>query len=560
VRRLWLRLALCLALLALFGALTPVPGISRFYFNHQDSYVIAALIALLFAHATAANSELRLSMPDVRLDWRILSLGAAGLALVLWAGTYLLLDNYPLTRDEHMVVFDMAVFRSGHLAAPLPPQWRAYAQALTPAFALPLPANAAWVSAYMPVNAMMRTAFGALFDPALLNPVLVALGAVALFDITKRLFPRNSGAQWLALLLYGTSPQVLVTAMTPYAMTAHLALDLIWLALLLRGTRASHAAAILIGLLAIGLHQVIFHPLFALPFIDHLRRRGEWRTAAIYVLSYAVFGIFWISYPHIVAMSVGVAGSSGGAASGSGGYFAVRILPLLLQHDPVTFPLMAVNLVRFIAWQNLALVPLMGLGLGAVRRDEGIARPLLYGLVLTTLAMAILLPYQGHGWGYRYVHGLIGNCALLGAYGWRDFSDRVEVRRFVGLAMVATLTLSLPFLLWQAHAFVAPYARVNSMIGGIDADMVVVQSDGTAFQVDEVRNRPDLANRPLRLASHDLAPKDIEVLCSRGTVAFVDAGQMQALGVGSGEVVNARHFDALRSAASRSCAGQQAQR
>jgi hypothetical protein len=420
---------------------------------------------------------------------------------------------------------------------------------------LPLPGNAAWVSAYMPVNAMMRAAFAEVLDPALMNPVLAALGVLALYDIAKRLFPENRGAQLIALLLYGTSAQVLVTAMTPYAMTAHLALDLIWLALFLRGTRASHAAAILVGFFAIGLHQVIFHPLFALPFIDHLRRRGEWRTAAVFMVIYAAFGIFWICYPHLIASSAGLANSSG-AAAGGGGFFEVRILPLLLQRDPVTFPLTAVNLLRFIAWQNLALIPLMALGLGAFRRDESIARPLAYGIVLTILAMMILLPYQGHGWGYRYLHGLIGNCALLAAYGWRDFSDRVEVRRFVSAATVATLGASLPFLMWQAHAFVHPYASVNRMIDGIDADMVVVQSDGRSFQVDEVRNLPDLGNRPLRLASEDLTPVDMRLLCARGTVAFVGTAQMQALGVGVGEVPDASRFGALQTAAQTCCAGR----
>ena len=140
---------------------------------------------------------------------------------------------------------------------------------------------------------MLHAAFGMVFDPALLNPLLAALGAVALFDIAQRLFPGSRSAQLVALLLYGTSAQVLISAMTPAAMTGHLALNLVWLALYLRGTRASHAMAIGIGFLAIGLHQVVFHPLFAAPFIDHLRRRGEWRTAAAYLGRILSFLLFW---------------------------------------------------------------------------------------------------------------------------------------------------------------------------------------------------------------------------------------------------------------------------
>jgi hypothetical protein len=541
-----------LALLTLAAALTPVPGLSRFYFNHQDSYVITGLVGLLCAMAVPGGTGVARTLPNLRLDRRRVAVVATAMAALLWGGTYVLLDNYPLTRDEHMVVFDMAIFRSGHLAAAMPPAWRVYSQALTPAFLLPLPGSAAWVSSYMPMNAMMRAAFAGVLDPALMNPMLAAVGAVALFDIAERLFPQNRSAQAVALLLYATSAQVLVTAMTTYAMTGHLALNLVWLALFLRGTRASHAGAIAVGFLAIGLHQVIFHPLFAVPFIEHLRRRGEWRTAATYAFSYGAFGLFWISYPHLVAASAGLNASSGIAAGGSA-FFSDRVLPLLVHRDPVTLPLIAVNLVRFVTWQNLALIPLMAVAFGAIRRNKGFARPLAYGIVLTIVAMGILLPYQGHGWGYRYLHGLIGNCALLAAYGWRDFSARDEVRTLFSMGTFATLFVSLPFLLWQTHAFVEPYARVNRAIEHLDADIVVVENEGPGFAVDEVRNRPDLANRPIRLAGKALEPADIAVLCSRGTVAFVDVAQMQGLGLGVGNGSNSNHFRSLLLAAGSRC-------
>jgi hypothetical protein len=189
----------------------------------------------------------------------------------------------------------------------------------------------------------------------------------------------------------------------------------------------------------------------------------------------------------------------------------------------------------------------------AVRRGEGIAGPLLAGVVLTIVAMGFLLPYQAMGLGYRYLHGLIGSCALLAGYGWREAADRRGVRSFMLAATMATVLLAIPFLTWQATAFVRPYARVNRMIDGMDADMAVVNSYGPAFRIDEVRNRPDLANRPLRFAANKLTPDDIRILCSRGTVAFVDVAQMQALGVGFGNVPDPAPFNALRDAAPRRC-------
>ncbi len=232
------------------------------------------------------------------------------------------------------------------------------------------------------------------------------------------------------------------------------------------------------------------------------------------------------------------------------------MLPLLIHRNPDTLQLIAANILRFVTWQNLALVPMMALGTLAVRRNEGIARPLVYGILLTTVAMAFLLPYQGHGWGYRYLHGLIGNCALLAAYGWRDFSDRAAVRGFVRMGTIATVCGSVPFLFWQAHAFVDPYARLNRVIEHTNADMVVVNTEGTGFVADEVRNRPDLANRPIRLASATLTAADIHIICARGTIAFVGANQMRPLGLVPFDALDSKHFSEL-GAVAKNCTGEQ---
>ncbi|NUQ17816.1 MAG: hypothetical protein HOP95_05080 [Sphingomonas sp.] len=546
LRAVALPLACVLIAFGLSAAFTAPGFIPRYYVLHQDGFVVAGLAALLLLFCVPGLAAAVPRLPQVTLTMRTVLIGAVLVALLLWAATYWLFRDYPLSRDEQMVVFDMQIFRHGELAAPLAPEWRHYANALTPAFLLPLPDNAAWVSSYMPVNAIFRT-LGGLIDPALTGPVLAAIGAVATFDCARRLFPEQRGAQGIALLIYATSAQVLVTAMTPYAMTGHLALNMMWLALYLRGSRWAHAAAMAIGFLAIGLHQVVFHPLFALPFIEHLRRRGEWRTALAYVVSYSIFGLFWISWPHLVAMSAGLSSFSGAST------FIGRALPLLTSHEPQTIALMIANLLRFVTWENLALLPLMLLAWPAVRRGDGIAAPLLGGVILTIAAMAFILPYQAMGWGYRYLHGLIGSCALLAGYGWREAAERRGVRAFVTAATAVTVLGCIPFLTWQATAFVRPYARVNQMIDAVGADMVVVNSYGPAFRIDEVRNHPDLSNRPLRFAANKLTPADIALLCSRGTVAFVDVAQMQALGLGFGDVPDPAPFNALRDAAPERC-------
>lgn len=522
---LWFGVVLLLA--SIYGG-PGARGMPIYYWVTQDAVVLMLCItvAMLFGFGKL--------LPPLRFSFRelsrrsVLATGAA-LVLLLWAGAYLIMCNYPVSRDEHMVLFDMAILREGKLAAPVSPEWRSYILALTPDFILRQPGDQAWVSGYLPVNALIRMTFSRLMDPALMNPLLAGIGAVALYDVSKRLFPGKTSAPAVALLLYLTSAQMLAAAMTTYAMTGHLVFNLTWLALFLRNTRASHAGAIAIGFFAMGLHQVIFHPLFVLPFLDVLRHRRQWRTFAAYIASYALFGLLWINYPSLIAASENLAvAASPEAAAGASNFFTDRVLPLLLAPQP-TLPLMNLNLIRFVTWENLALVPLALIGLSAVRRDQGIARPLCYGLVLTILAMALLIPLQGHGWGYRYLHGVIGNAILLAVYGWHNAADRDHVRAFLAAGTLATVCMSIPFLMWKAHGFVRPYAELDRKISAIPADFAVLDSQWPSYAIDLVRNDPFLRSRPIRMSSRHLNEKSIAELCSRGTVAFVMRDAMKDL-------------------------------
>jgi hypothetical protein len=60
---------------------------------------------------------------------------------------------------------------------------------------------------------------------------------------------------------------------------------------------------------------------------------------------------------------------------------------------------MALNLLRFVAWQHLLLVPLVVAGVRAARRGDGMVAALAAGPALMIVITCVLLPYQGHGWG-----------------------------------------------------------------------------------------------------------------------------------------------------------------
>ena len=85
----------------------------------------------------------------------------------------------------------------------------------------------------------------------------------------------------ISVILLASSAQFLIAAMTPYAVTTHLCLNLVWLWLFLRDRWWGHLAAVLVAFVASGLHQVAFHPLFAAPFVFSLLFTRRWSLSVL---------------------------------------------------------------------------------------------------------------------------------------------------------------------------------------------------------------------------------------------------------------------------------------
>lgn len=515
-------------LLTVILAQQDVASITALFFYIQDEFVGILLIVALPA---AVLMKPRLRLPDRLPSSLQIGLFAAVLAGVLWLGTYAIMLNYPLTRDEHMVVFDMAIFRSGRLAQPLDPAWSGYVKALVPTFLLDVPDNQLLVSAYLPMNAAIRAGFSLLADPALMNPVFTALGLVLIYRLAHRLFPDSTGAVWTVLLGYLLSAQILVNAMTDYAMTGHLLLNLLWMTLFLDGRKLAYVGAIAVAFVAIGYHQVIFHPLFAAPFILGLALDRRWRAFLAFCVAYAAAGLFWMSYPYLVPSLGGIPAASGSVA-GAGNFIQDRIAPLILHRDPFTLQKTLFNLLRTFTWAPLFIGPLLILALPAVRSRKGIAPQLASGVALTFVAMIIVLPNQGHGWGYRYLHPVMANLLLLAGYGYRcaGTQQKEAIDRMVVVLGASTLALSMPFLLWSTYAFVQPYARLTDLISRQTADFVIVDTSPPSAAIDQARNVATLANRPLVFSSRSLTASQVAQLCRRGTVALVGNGEFARAG------------------------------
>ena len=497
-------------------SMIPRPGGITFKLFLQDFPILlfGSVLLLLLGLRGRQLPVISRSLPN----WSVFVM-ATGVLAVSAAGTWLVFQNFALTRDEIMANFDAAFLATGKLVGVPPVEWLPYLDALSPQFMLDVPRSVGWMSSYLPGNAALRAIGERTVGMEWVNPILAALSVLVLFAVARRIFPQDRGAAIVAALMAATSAQFLTMAMTPFAMTAHLAFNLIWLWAFTRNNRRGDLLAIAAGFVATGLHQLVFHPLFVAPFILHLWLRGERGRAAFYAIAYMAIGLFWIFYWQLILSGSGAEETAASAAGAS--FFMARVLDLftkLAVDGPLT---MGFNLLRFVAWQNPILIPLAIAAWPAIRRDEGIARPLATGVVLTILAMLVVLPWQGLGWGYRYMHGVVGSFCLLAAYGWTSLRDE-EGRKFVVAAgTAASLLLIVPLQLKYAYDYTAPRAAIYAKATQTDADVVLIVPAEDLFD-DLVRNRPDLANRPKVMDVRKLSPDQIEALCRSYRVAYFD--------------------------------------
>ncbi len=500
-------------------------GMARFLLLRQDLVIALIVVAVT---ALAWIPMRRIASPN--LSPRMVAFATAVIVpLGCWLGARLVFGRYDFSRDEQMVTFDATIFAGGHLFATIPAQLRGMAENFNQTFILPIGDHEAWVSAYLPMNAAIRALFLRLGDATLAGPVMVVVGALALWRIAARLWPTSPASQIVALLLYAGSSQIWITGMTAYAMSAHLGLNLLWLWLFLRDRRWSHGAAILVGFVATGLHQPLFHPLFALPFLAWLLAEKKWRLLLVYVAAYGAIGLFWLGWPLWISAH-GAAPATAALSNVSGIGYVER-----LQHAVTGLHLwgvgvMAANLVRFVAWQHLLLVPLAGYGIWRCWNSDPVARALAMGLLLPVLLLLILLPYQGHGWGYRYLHGVIGNACLLGGYGWRKLEERGRAPglAFAG-ATLASIALLVPVHAMMARRIVAPFAAVAAQRDAVAAPIVIIDDRSAPFAQDLVLNRADLSNRPWVLLGREVTPGQVAGLCRGEPIAFLGAARLGGL-------------------------------
>jgi hypothetical protein len=495
-------------------------GISEYFLN-QDVWWLAVLLVGLAAYLwqqpiTICTAPARILIARPIVSMRVL---AALVFVATLAGTFWVQLDYAYTTDELMAAFDAKIFGSGRLLEEVPVAWRAFVLPLSPLFTLPVAENAAWASTYLPGNAAFRALVNMVSVPQVANPLLAALAIPAAWSVARALWPDRLDAALVAVLLTGTSSQTLFMAMTPFAMTGHLLLTLVWLRLFCRNDSIGHVGCLTVGLVASGWHQLAFHALFVAPFVVHLWWSRRWSVATAYSLGYLIIALLWIDYGNLAAATAGVE-LRNAPTTGLSAY--VGLVAKLTQNFGLPgLVMMLFNMLRFVAWENPILLPLavaacwMGRDLPAALQCAAI------GLCLTLVVVTVVIPFQGHGWGYRYLHGYIGVLALLAAAAWVKLvpaARALETSSWTPLVAASALVVfvQLPSQAFQVRAMIGPRVAASTAISKMSADVVVIDPRGLLYSENLVRNDPKIRTKPVMMDMAKLTTELVSQLCERG--------------------------------------------
>jgi hypothetical protein len=542
--------------LAVFAAMRVPYLLPRYGLLTQDVPIFAIIGVLVFLF----YNHLHTSKRSQGFKWRWgeqRTVIAMMLILIIigCTGHSLIMHRYAFSRDEQMVLQDAGIFASGRWFGWVPRDWHGLEMSLNRTFNTANFGPYVTLSDYRPFNALIHALPLSIGWPVwIVTPVLSATAAGATWSVSKRLWPNDPEPRLVAMVLFATSVQIWALSMTPYAMSALLALNMIWLALYLRGGVTGHGLALIIGFVGTGLHQIFYHPAFAFPFLCLLLRDRRWALATVYAVAYAAIILFWFRY---TAFQVHMTGLPLEQEVQSGLKQASKLAALLAEMlDPSNASVTVAHIIRFFAWEHLLLLPLLMIGIGAAVRTR---QPLLIAMAaaffLPFLAKAFLIPYQGHGWGYRYAHGVIGLACLLGAAGWHTLSQQLRApKQLFIVATALTLMASAPWLLWRASVMSGAYAKLDRLVAAQTTDMVMVDAHLDRFEQDVVINDHNLKKRPIRLLVPATAIDAMPRLCATGRIAFIPGAQIKAPGTLYGfKAETSRDYNALLNEAQRLC-------
>lgn len=497
-----------------------------FVFNDfMQSLAMLAALVLAWACPPLREAVTRLAGWLGEHPAKAATLAFGGLA----AGALFVYRAHPLSMDEYAPWMQAHAFAKGSgmqfyprelLDAMVPP-------AVQGSFILVDPARGAATSVYWPGLALLLTPLVAPDMGWCLNPAFGALTLWLLHRIASDAAGDARAGGW-AMLAALASPQFTVSAMSWYAMPGELALNLLFLWLLLKPQPAMAFAAGLAGGLCLIMHNPVPHALMAAPcLLWLLLDRSRWPRLAAVLLGYLPLGVgiglgWWLLKAGFGAASAGQVASPPTSA--------LDVLASVLTW-PTERLLAARGQALWKTWiwaaPGLLLLPLLR------RRRCLVERLLLWALALT-FVFYLFVPYdQGHGWGFRYIHPVWGALALVAAL-W--IAQAPEASKKLGAALLAAGLLATPVFLWQTRATVDDALSYRLEPEGPGDWIVFVSLDTGRYRWDLVQNAASPAPRIHFVSQGDQAdrtlmakyfPEAVEVMRDfRGSAWRLPAGQL----------------------------------
>jgi hypothetical protein len=421
-----------------------------------------------------------------------------------------------LSNDEFLSRFQAQIFSSGKIKSMLPKELEEFGRALTPVFTILDPQSGTWISSYLPIYALLRAIFLALGVESLTGPVLAGLSLVLIAAVARRLWPQESLAPFIAVILLASSTQFLITSMTSYSYPAHLCFNLAWLYFYCRGDRLGYIVTPWVGFFALGLHNPFVHALFVTPLLFFLLMQKNWKLIIYFGLVYVSGCIVWFSW---WTQIVHLADKDMDAFQIPGAY------QLLIQ---------PMNLAMLFSWQSLALTVLGIFALRQWSRLFPFLRAVAWGCFLTFFFFFCFSMDQVLGWGYRFFYGVLGNFVLLAVAGWFYLREKAGLRKawgFVILSTILAVLVQLPLRCLQVESFIRPFAKSAQYLNSLPVSFVIINPAEIWYAQLLVRNDPFLRNHPKIMFSQYLDEKQVESLRTMGEVHIMKPEELANTGL-----------------------------
>lgn len=438
---------------------------------------------------------------------------AAGTAVVLSAGSFVVYGHDPFTMDEFVPYLQGEAFAAGHLTSHYPPDlidWM-----IPPFFQhhfLELSnTTGAVASAYWPSFALLLLPFIWLGIPWACNPVISGLTLLVVRRLAIELFEDREAAGF-AVLLTVASPVLFGEGISYYSEPAHLLTDAVYALLLLRPSAHKALTAGLVGSISLTLHNPFPHFVFALPWLVWVATRPQgmrlvaWLAAGYLPLS-LLLGLGWPLFVH-------------GLPHGS---FRLphRLEDILGPPAPEAGPILTwvplprvlyarlIGLAKIWVWAVPGLMIVACAGAWKMR-DDARCR-LLAASALTTLVGYLFVGFdQGHGWGFRYFHGawfvlpLFAAAALTRSRPMASPASFAndEVRAFITACALLTLVAGVGQRAVQIDAFIRAEVSQGPRYRVDDGNVVIYTNWASAYGNVKVHNDPWSRNKVINLFTH----------------------------------------------------------